>query len=174
MKFQCDLTFIHVLFSFSRFSIKEMEWFDGRNRPLSAAESANSPPKTVTDSILVGPGNTPCILNLHFQNKNPWTLQLSYSARVIAPSKATVIEGRRNRATSALRYLDSDTQALEDRRSYVADERKQLENEIRQLQQQVDQAVTNSRRPIPPRVASPSRGRGLRSNVWPPENNFNP
>eukprot|EP00529_Nitzschia_sp_RCC80_P002424 CAMPEP_0113450246 /NCGR_PEP_ID=MMETSP0014_2-20120614/5727_1 /TAXON_ID=2857 /ORGANISM="Nitzschia sp." /LENGTH=1814 /DNA_ID=CAMNT_0000341571 /DNA_START=197 /DNA_END=5637 /DNA_ORIENTATION=- /assembly_acc=CAM_ASM_000159 len=133
--------------------VKEMDWFDGRNRPLSAAESANSPPKTVTDSILVGPGNTPCILNLHFENKKPWALQLSYSARVIAPSKATVIEGRRNRATSALRYLDSDTQALEDRRSYVADERRQLENDIRQLQQQMDQAVDNSRRPIPPRVA---------------------
>jgi hypothetical protein len=152
---------------------KEMEFFDGRNQHLSAAEAANGQPKTVTDSILVGPGNAPCILHLNFENKNPWTLQLSYSVRVIAPSMATIIEGRRNRATSALRYLDSDMQALEDRQSCVANERRMIEEEISQIQQQIQQRVDSLGRPGR-RDSSPSRREGLRSNVWPPDNNFNP
>lgn len=151
-----------------------MDFFDGRNRHLSAAEAANGQPKTVTDSIYVGAGNAPCILNLNFENKNPWTLQLAYSVRVITPSKTIVVEGRRNRAMSALRYLDSDAQALDDRRSYVIEERRQLEEEIFQLEQEVNERANNSWRPMPQRASSASRGQGLRSNVWPPENDFNP
>jgi hypothetical protein len=113
-------------------------------------------------------------LNLNFENKNPWTLQLAYSVRVITPSKMTVVEGRRNRAMSALRYLDSDAQALDDRRSYVIEERRQLEKEIFQLEQEVNERANNSWRPMPQRASSASRGQGLRSNVWPPENDFNP
>lgn len=149
-----------------------MERFDGSSRHLSAAEAANGQMKIVTDCIFVGPGSAPCVLNFNFENKNPWTLQLSYSVRVISPSKDTIVAGRRNRAMSALRYLDSDLQALGERQSVVSNECRMMQQEIEDLQKQMNEVTGGTPRP---QSRQQPRRQMLRSNTWPPDGvDFNP
>jgi hypothetical protein len=86
--------------------------------------------KIITDRLLVGAGSAPSIMTFNFENRNSWTLEMTYQIRVIPPTIETAIAGRRLRAQAALRFIDSELLVLETRRAAAASERNLLEREV--------------------------------------------
>lgn len=86
--------------------------------------------KVVTDRLLVGAGSAPSVMTFTFENRNSWTLEMTYQIRVIPPPIETAIAGRRLRAQAGVRFIDSDLQKLDARLGVASSERDALEKEI--------------------------------------------
>jgi hypothetical protein len=84
----------------------------------------------VTDRLLVGAGSVPATMTFNFENKNSWTLEMTYQIRVIPPTIETAIAGRRLRAQAGLRFLEGDLQTLSTRLATASGARRLLQTEI--------------------------------------------
>jgi hypothetical protein len=99
--------------------------------------AADSP---VTQKFLVG--TTPCLLRFTFDNSYSWMREkhVTYKITVTPPSKDSLLDGRRRRATACVKTIMDDLQAAESRYKATISDGKKLTTAVKQLEQQLHDA----------------------------------
>jgi hypothetical protein len=94
----------------------------------------------VTQKFLVG--TTPCLLRFTFDNSYSWMREkhVTYRITVTPPSKESLLDGRRRRATACVKAIQDDWQAAESRYKASISDGKKLTNQVKQLEQQLHDA----------------------------------
>jgi hypothetical protein len=99
--------------------------------------AADSP---VTQKFLVG--TTPCLLRFTFDNTFSWVREkhVTYKITVTPPSRESLLDGRRRRATSCLKAINEDLMAAESRHTATMSDAKKLTTSVKQLERQLHDA----------------------------------
>jgi hypothetical protein len=110
--------------------------FPFKQEPYKFA-AADSP---VTQKFLVG--TTPCLLRFTFDNTFSWMREkhVTYKITVTPPSRESLLDGRRRRATSCLKAINEDLMAAESRHGATVADTKKLTSSVKQLERQLHDA----------------------------------
>jgi hypothetical protein len=88
------------------------------------------------DTILVGSGSTPCMIQFRFDNRYQTLLEkviISYRIKVTTPPKDVLLRGRRKRAEKSLRAIEDDVRTHKESAASVRGRIEYLEEEITKI-----------------------------------------
>ncbi len=84
-------------------------------------------------------GGIPCVLKFHFDNGYSWMTEkrITYKVTVTPPREKHIIAGRRRRAKIALRVVEEDLKAADDRMANAVESKTTMEKEIALLEKEL-------------------------------------
>jgi len=91
----------------------------------------------VTGKFLVG--GIPCVLHFRFDNGYSWMTEkrVTYKVTITPPHEKHIITGRRRRAKIALRVVEEDLKAADDRLNFAQESKTTMEKEVALLEKEL-------------------------------------